>query len=141
MIKLFVHDFHFNYFKIEKRTDEDFCCSLNIYYNFSQAPPDNSLNDLEFFNITVATPYGLYSYLSSCIEQGIYSKSFFFPHVLFFEKPNEDEIIKVVKMDLQSLNGKTENELTLKALRRFGWENDNNSDAYEKLFREPSIDE
>ena len=43
--------------------------------------------------------------------------------------------MELIKKELQSIAGSTEKELILKAIRKFGWEHEPFSDAYEKIFR------
>jgi hypothetical protein len=135
MPKIYVHDFYFEYSEIENSIgEEDFCCSLNVYYNFSPQDPENGWDDLEYFNITVASPFGLAKYVNKCIKQENFPKSFFYSHILFFERNEKQEIMEFVKRELQSIQGNSERELVLKAIRKFGWESENTPEVYNRLF-------
>ena len=135
MCKIFVHDFYFEDSNIENKEGEtDFCCSLNVYYNFSAEDPGDGWDALEYFNITVATPFGLAKFLDKCIRKGIFSNTFFYPHLLIVDKYDKEQIIGFIRNELQSLNGKSERELILKAIRKFDWENENIPEIYNRIF-------
>jgi hypothetical protein len=136
MPRIYVHDFSFDYIALENRTsNDDFFCGVRVHFNFSSEDPGEGWDDLEYFFISVATPYGLANYLKRCIDKGLYPNSFFFPNLLIVENGNEDEIMKFIKTELQSIYGKTENELILKAMRKFGWESETIPEVYNKLFK------
>lgn len=136
MPKIYVHDFSFDYIELENRVSEDdFFCSVRVHFNFSSDEPGEGWDNLEYFFVSVATPYGLANYLKRCIDKGLYSNNFFFPNLLIVESSNEDEIMNFIKSELQSIYGKTENELILKAIRKFGWESETITEVYEKLFK------
>lgn len=136
MPRMYVHDFSFDYIVLENTTSkDDFFCGVRVYFNFSSEDPGEGWDDLEYFFISVATPYGLANYLKRAIDKGLYPNKFFFPNILIVETGNEDEIMKFIKTELQSIYGKTENELILKAIRKFGWESENIPEVYNKLFK------
>jgi hypothetical protein len=136
MPKIYVHDFSFDYIELENRaSSDDFFCGVRIYFNFSSDDPGEGWDNLEYFSVSVATPYGLANYLKRCIDKGLYPNNFFFQNLLVVKNGNEDEIMKSIRSELQSIHGKTENELILKAMRKFGWESENIPEVYEKLFK------
>ena len=135
MPRIYVHDFFFSPFEIENNNGEsDFYCSVNVYYNFSKEDPGDGWDNLEFFNISVGTPFGLAKYLKKCINQGIRAGIFFFPHLLIVDVYNEDKIMKFLKRELESIDGKSERELVLKAIRKFDWESEGLPNVYGQLF-------
>ena len=106
-----------------------------MFYNFSKEYPGDNFDNLEYLNISVVTPFGLAKYLRNCINEGLYSNIFFFPYLLVVEKNDEDEIMNFIKVELQSLYGRTENELLLKAIRKFSWESEEIPEVYNRLFK------
>lgn len=135
MRRIHVHDFKFEYYKIENTENEkDFYCSLNVYFNFSKNSTADS-DDLEYFNISVVTPFGLAKYLRNCIQQRLYERIFFFPHILIVENNDEDLIMDHIRTELESIHGKTENEIILKAMSKFSWEGENVPEVYNGLFK------
>jgi len=135
MTKIYVHDFFFESAEIENEIKgNDFFYSVNIYFNFSQEDPGDGWDDLEYFNISVANPFGLAKYLQKTIDQGILGKNFFFSNLLIFIDNDKEAIMKYIKAELQSINGKSEKEVMLKALRKFSWENEYIPDVYNRLF-------
>lgn len=78
----------------------------------------------------MATPLGLSSYLKRCIGKKIYPSTFFFPNLLIVENWDEDEIMNYLKDELQSIYGKNEKEIILKAMKNFGWEHENSQELY-----------
>ncbi|MBS4064320.1 MAG: hypothetical protein KGZ74_07150 [Chitinophagaceae bacterium] len=136
MPRIHVHDFSFDYIKLENRIrEDDFFCNVRVHYNFSPDDPGDGWDNLEYFFVSVCTPYGLAEYLRRCIDKGLYSKKFFFPNLLIVDKSGEDEIMGFIKSELHSIFGKTEKELILKAIRKFGWESENIPEVYDKLFK------
>jgi hypothetical protein len=135
MPKLYVHDFYFEDCEIKNKEDEnDFCSSLNVYYNFSPENPGDGWDDLEFFNITVATPFGLAKYLDKCIKEKVLPKIFFYSYLLIVEHYDKSEVMNFIKAELQAIYGKSENEIILKAIRKFSWESEKIPDVYNRLF-------
>lgn len=131
MKRIYVHDFSFDYVKLDETSEEkDFFCGIRIYYNFSPDQPGPGFDDLEYFLISVATPLGLSSYLKRGIEKKIYPSTFFFPNLLIVENWDEDEIMNYLKDELQSIYGKNEKEIILKAMKNFGWEHENSQELY-----------
>lgn len=136
MPKIYVHDFSFDYIELENRLiEDDFFCGVRVYFNFSPDDPGDGWDNLEYFFISVATPFGLASYLKRCIEKSLYNKNFFFPNLLIVNNNNEDEIMDFIKSELHSIYGKTEKEIILKAIRKFGWESEANHEVYDRLFK------
>ena len=136
MPRIYVHDFKFEYKELEKRVvEDDFYCGVTVYYNLSPDDPGPGWDNLEYFFVSVATPFGFANHMKRCINEGIYSKKFFFSHLLIVDNSNEDEIMDFIKLELHALYGKTEKELILKAIRKFGWESETIPEVYDKLFR------
>jgi len=136
MPKIYVHDFSFDYIELENRLiEDDFFCGVRIYFNFSPDDPGDGWDNLEYFFISVATPFGLASYLKRCIDKGFYARNLFFPNLLVVSSSDEDEIIEFIKSELHSIHGKTEKEIILKAIRKFGWESETIPEVYDKLFK------
>ena len=135
MPKIFVHDFKFEYVKLEQReSNEDFYCGVTIYYNFSGELSNIDWDNLEYFFISVTTPFGLASYLKQTIVKGLFPAKRLLSNLLIFDTCNEDEIMNFIKHELNSIYGKTEKELVLKAIRNFDWENERNLEIFEKLY-------
>lgn len=136
MPRIYVHDFKFEYTELKNRVnEEDFFCGLTVYFNFSKEDPGSGWDNLEYFYVSVATPFGLSNHLRRCIDTGIYPKISFFPHLLVVDKADESEIMSFIKTELQSIYGRSEKELILKAIRKFDWESEAIPEVYEKLFK------
>ena len=136
MPKIYVHDFSFDYIELENRINEDdFFCTVRVYFNFSPDDPGDGWDNLEYFFVSVATPFGFAKYLKRCIDKGLYPKKLFFTNLIIVDNNNEDEIMNFIKSELQSIYGKTEKELILKAIRKFGWESETIPEVYDKLFK------
>jgi len=136
MPKFYIHDFKFEYKELENKINKnDFYCGVTVYYNFKPENPGDGFDDLEYFFISVATPFGLASYLSQCMRKGIFSKIYFSPHLILSETNNETTIETFIKFELESINGETERELILKAIRKFDWEGENFPEVYDTIFR------
>jgi hypothetical protein len=136
MPKIYVHDFSFDYIELENRINEDdFFCTVRVYFNFSPDDPGDGFDNLEYFYLSVSTPFGLANYLKRCIDKGLYDSKFFFPNLLVFNKSDEVEIMSYIKSELQSIYGKTEKEIILKAIRKFSWESETVPEVYDRLFR------
>jgi hypothetical protein len=134
MPKIYVHDFKFEYDDIANTAESsDFFVSLTVWFNFSDEDPGDGWDKLEWLNISVANPMGLAKYLQHMIKKGLFKEKFFFPHLLIVEANDPNAIEKFVKMELESLTGKSEKELKLKALRYFDWEWDNYPDSFSRL--------
>lgn len=136
MPRIYVHDYKFEYTELkDSLSNDDFYCGVTVYFNFSKEDPGPGWDNLEYFFVSVATPFGLANYLRRCINKGIYPKKFFFSHLLIVDTSNEDEIINFIKSELHSIYGKTEKELILKAIRKFDWESETIPEVYDKLFK------
>ena len=135
MPRIHVHDFSFDYVRLdESESSENFFCSVKVYFNFSPEDPGDNFDDLEYFAITVANPDGLASYLNRAIRKGFRSSISILSSVVIFDHLNEDEIMIFLKGELQSIWGKTERELILKAIRHFYWEGEETPEVYMRLF-------
>jgi hypothetical protein len=136
MPKIHVHDFSFDYIELKNKVFEnDFFCGIRVYFNFSPDDPGDGWENLEFFNLSVGTPFGFANYIKRCIDYGNYPKKNYFANLLIVDNGiSEDEIMESIKSTLQSLYGKNENELILKAMKHFGWEGEENSDQFNRLF-------
>ena len=136
MPRIYVHDFKFEYKELKNRVnEEDFYCGVTVYYNLSPENPGEGWDKLEYFFVSVATPFGLANHLKRCIDEGVYPKKNFFSHLLIVDTSNEDEIMNFIKSELHSIYGKTEKELILKAIRKFDWESETIPEVYDKLFK------
>ena len=135
MPKIHVHDFSFDYVRLdESESSSNFFCSVKIYFNFSPDDPGTSFDELEYFTITVANPDGLASYLNRAISKGFRSSISILSSVVIVDNLNEDEIMIFLRDALQSIRGKTERELILKAIRDFYWEGEETPEVYMRLF-------
>ncbi|OMP74686.1 Imm8 family immunity protein [[Flexibacter] sp. ATCC 35208] len=123
MAKIYVHDFNWEDATIENRNEErDFFYQLDVYYNFSKEDPGEGWENLTRFSISVATPMGIGKYLNARVKDGIYKGNFFFNYLLVVQENNKDEHLEFVKNSLESIKGRSEKELILKATRMFSWE-------------------
>ena len=133
MPKIYVHDFMISPFEIENQAGEtDFYCSVNVYYSFNEFDEEWPL---EYFNVSAGTPNGFRKYLEKCRETNVLPKTYFFPHLIIMEKYNEDELCDFIKAEISKTEGKSENEIILKVLRKFDWEYGNDPDVYNQLFK------
>lgn len=70
MPKIYVHDFSFDYIELENRLNEnDFFCGVRVHFNFSPDDPGDGWDNLEYFFVSVATPFGFPNYLKRCIDK------------------------------------------------------------------------
>lgn len=135
MPRIYVHDFSFDYIELENRVSEDdFFCGVRVHFNFCPDDPGDGWEDLEYFFLSVATPFGFANYVKRCVDKNLYPKKKFFPNLLIVDNSNEDQIMDFIKSELHSIYGKTEKELILKAIRKFGWESESIPDVYNRLF-------
>lgn len=104
--------------------DNDFFCSLNVYFNFSANDPGDGFDKLNTLNISVATPFGLAKYISKCVEKGLLPSKCIYPFVLFVDSKNEEGIEEFVKQELYSFYGKSETEILFKISQRFQLDED-----------------
>ncbi|NIG55827.1 hypothetical protein [Chitinophaga sp. Cy-1792] len=133
-MQIYVHDFYWDYIEIENSADEnDFFYELNIYYNFSEEDPGDSLEDLEYFHILVGNPIGIAKYLSARLKEISKESNFFFGPLLIMKNDDKEEMKNKVKTALQSIRGGSEKELILKAMRSFDWEWASNPEVFNKL--------
>jgi len=135
MPKIYVHDFSFDYVRLDDiDSSEIFFCSVKIYFNFSDEDPGDGLDNLEYFSIMVSSPDGLASYLKRAIKKGYRSGISILPSIIILDHLSEDEIMKFIKRELESMHGKNERELILKAIRHFYWEGEEVPEVYKRLF-------
>ena len=135
MPKIYVHDFSFNYVRLDENdSSKVFFCSVKIYFNFSNEDPGDGLDNLEYFSIMVSSPDGLASYLKRAIKKGFRSGISILSSIIVLDILDEDEIMTFVKKELESIHGKNERELMLKAIRHFHWEGEELPEVYNRLF-------
>lgn len=80
MPRIYVHDFSFDYIELENRVaEDDFFCGVRVHFNFCPDDPGDGWDNLEYFFVSVATPFGFANYVKRCIDKGLYSKKVSFP--------------------------------------------------------------
>lgn len=123
MPRIYVHDFNWEEATIDNCDGEkDIFYQMDIYYNFSKEDPGDGWENLTRLGISVATPMGIGKYLKARVQDGIYTGNFFFNHLLIVEEDDKDEHCRFIKNCLESIKGRSEKELIIKAMRMFSWE-------------------
>lgn len=134
MPRIYVHDFNWEYAEIENSKGEnDFYYSLEVFYNFSKEDPGDGWDNLTSFNVSVATPMGIGKYLKKCVHNGLFKGNFFFNNLIIVQEDNKEDLKKFVKNSLETITGKSEKEIILKAMRLFSWEFEDDYETFNKL--------
>lgn len=115
-----------------ENTEKDFFCTITIYYSFDK---NNEEESIEFFSISAATPLGIANYLSSRFQDGTLDNISLFPHLIVMETYNQEKLLDHIKREMESVYGRTEEEVILKLLRNFDWEHASNNEVMNNLFK------
>jgi len=130
MSRIYVQDF---YIEVHRQISEkDFFGSVIIYYSFDERNEDESI---EHFSISVGTPDGIAAFLKLKLQDGSLSEIGLFSHLVVMGVYDQEKLLQYIKSKIESVYGKSREELVLKLLQDFDWEYSSNEQVMNDLFK------
>lgn len=123
-MKIHIVDFLFDY--LGGPQEGDVLCGVSAYYSFHTDNIDDIPAEyyIPEFNIYAGTPGGIKRHLNNLLKTNCLSNMFFFDSIIVMEEFDESKVMARIKSYFQTLEGKTEKELIIKAKQYFSWSDD-----------------